>query len=87
MYDELEREVQAQTSVWIELRRQLELAKIDVNKEMNSINVLDIASVPTKKSGPNRTFRVAVGFVVGFVFSFFLLLCIELYHQVRRKFA
>jgi uncharacterized protein involved in exopolysaccharide biosynthesis len=86
MYDELDREVDAQTSIWIELRRQLELAKIDVNKEMASINVLDIASVPTKKSGPNRTFRVAVGLVIGVIFSFLMLLGFELFYRVRLRF-
>ena len=53
-YGELRREVTAQTSIWVELRRQLEVAKIDESKEMVSVFVLDSASVPFRPSGPRR---------------------------------
>jgi uncharacterized protein involved in exopolysaccharide biosynthesis len=84
-YEELEREVQAQTSIWIELRKQLELAKIDINNEMRSVVVLDEAVASSRKSGPNRTLRVFVGGVIGLIASFLIIFMTEIMLQARRR--
>lgn len=76
-YDELAREVQAQTTVWIELRRQLELTKIDQNKSAMSITILDEATPPVKKSGPRHSFNGLAGLVFGMVFSLLVLFALE----------
>ena len=73
-YEELEREVQAESSVWIELRRQRELAGIERNKNMVSITILDEATPPIRKSGPRHSLAGLAGIVVGFVLSL-LWLC------------
>ena len=51
-FNEISREVQAQTAVWVELRRQLEMAAIDVNKEKSSVDILDDARPASRQVGP-----------------------------------
>lgn len=82
-YNELQREVEAQTSVWIELRRQLELAKIDQNKNLVSVNVLDRATPPVKAAAPRRSVYGLVGLLVGLLASLTFLLGTELVLSVR----
>lgn len=67
---ELEREVQAQTSIWIELRRQLEMAKIDEHKEIVSVDVLDAAAAPAIPSNGGRARMAFAGLVVGGILGF-----------------
>jgi uncharacterized protein involved in exopolysaccharide biosynthesis len=66
---ELTRDVQTQTALWIELKRQLELAKLDEVKDTVRVEVLDAASIPAEKSGPNRLLIVLAGFALGFVLT------------------
>jgi uncharacterized protein involved in exopolysaccharide biosynthesis len=68
-YEELEREVQAELSVWVELRRQLELAKIERNKNTASINILDEARPPVRKSGPRHAVNGLAGIAFGVIVS------------------
>jgi uncharacterized protein involved in exopolysaccharide biosynthesis len=51
-YNALEREMQAQRSIWLELRTQLESARVDEHKQTPSITVLDPASRPMRRSYP-----------------------------------
>jgi uncharacterized protein involved in exopolysaccharide biosynthesis len=67
LYDELAREVGAQTTVWTELRRQLELARIDENRELVSVDVLDRALPPTLRSRPHRSQFLVLGGFLGLV--------------------
>ncbi len=65
----LEREVQASSTTWIELRRQLELARVDQNKQSAVVDVLDRAVAPMQRSRPNRVFIVFFsGFIAFFAF-------------------
>ena len=68
-FNRLNREVQAFTSVWVELRKQLEVAKIDENKEMVSLDVLDMATAPIQRSSPNRSKLGLIGIILGFSLS------------------
>jgi len=64
-FGDLEREVQAETTVWLELRRQLELAKIEESKQLTTIAILDRASPPIKPSSPLRKESALVGALLG----------------------
>ena len=64
-YRDLEREVEAETTVWMELRRQLELARIEEGKPLTTITILDRASLPTERSGPKRGWHALVGALLG----------------------
>jgi uncharacterized protein involved in exopolysaccharide biosynthesis len=47
--------VETNSAVYVELRRQMELAKIDEVKNIQVVQVLDTAHPPVKKSKPRRT--------------------------------
>ena len=62
---ELERQVQALTAVWVELIKQLEIAKLDDDKERFSLEVLDRAMPPLHKSRPKRASMGIIGCLLG----------------------
>lgn len=64
---DLSREVQVQSALWTELKRQLEVAKIDEHKDVMAIDVLDTAKIPFVRSAPNRTLIAFCGAVLGFI--------------------
>lgn len=68
-YNRIERELDVQQALYIDLRRQLESAKIEEIKEMETVNVLEWAEVPVKKFKPNRIFIVLVFAIFGFFIS------------------
>lgn len=68
-HTELTRDLQVQTAVWIELKRQLEIAKIDENKDVIAIEVLDSATVPFVRSAPSRSLITLGGAALGFVLA------------------
>lgn len=80
-YGRLQREVDAQRTVWIELRHQLELARIEENKQLSTLQVLDRAEVPVKRMGPGVALMGFVGLALGPVLAALLLGVSE---QVRR---
>ena len=64
-YRRLEREVEASTAIWIELRRQTELANIEHHKDLSSIEILDHAVSPSRPISPNRVLSVLLGACLG----------------------
>lgn len=84
-YTDLEREAQAELTVWTELRRQLELAKIDEHKQLATITVLDRAVPPDRRSSPRRGLAVAVGILVGAALALGFLLLRETAAAVRTR--
>lgn len=62
---ELERRVLALTAVWVELIKQLEIAKLDSDEERFSLEVLDRAQAPLHRSSPNRANMGIIGFILG----------------------
>ncbi len=61
------REVEINSTVYIELNRQLELAKISEVKQKPVLNVLDKAVVPLIKSSPGRLKIIIYFFAAGFL--------------------
>jgi len=74
---ELEREARVKSTLWIELKRQLELARIDEHKDVLRVNVLDEAVPPVEKSAPKRALIVILGGFVGFILGFLFVLVRE----------
>lgn len=70
---ELEREVQANRTVWVALRSQLETARIDEHRQMTSVRILDKATPPIRRSSPNRLLHLfagaTLGLLVGLLFA------------------
>ena len=83
-HNSLEREMQARTAVWIEMTRQLEIAKLDELKEVVSVNVLDRAIAPEKKSRPKRFFFLVGGGLLGFIGSIGMIFSWEKFSSVSR---
>jgi uncharacterized protein involved in exopolysaccharide biosynthesis len=63
----LERDLQINSTIFIELKKQIEIAKIEEIKNIPVINVLDRARVPVKSSYPRRRVSVTVAFLFGFL--------------------
>jgi capsule polysaccharide export protein KpsE/RkpR len=53
-YGDLSRRVQIQETVYETLTKQYELARVEEAKEIPTVQVLDVAQVPQRKSGPHR---------------------------------
>ena len=73
-YFDLYRETKIQETVYELLTQQYELAKVEENKEIPSVKVLDVALVPTKKSFPPRLLFIALFAFAGFLAGCALLL-------------
>lgn len=64
-YADLYRQTKIQETVYELLTEQYELAKVQEAKEIPTVKVLDVATVPTKKSFPPRSVVVVLGTVLG----------------------
>lgn len=76
----LSRDVQINSTVFVELKKQLELAKIEEIKNIPIINVLDVARPPTHKDRPKRATNAAIMFLLTFIGT-------GAYFVVRRNYA
>jgi uncharacterized protein involved in exopolysaccharide biosynthesis len=69
----IQRERQATLSVYTELRKQLELAKINEAKEVISFKILDPPLIPENRSSPARTKICLLTIIASGMFSVFLV--------------
>ena len=66
-YADLERKVRVDQELWEALTRQYESARVQEEKEIPTVRVLDVANVPLQKSAPARTSIVELGAFLSFV--------------------
>lgn len=85
--ERLGREVQVKTTVFVELKRQYELARIEEIKNVTVVNILDSATPPVKKSRPQRVLNVAMFFLLSFVGSSSFFAVRSLYEERIRTYA
>ena len=62
--DRLAREVQINSTLFIELKRQYELAKIEEIKNIPIVNILDPARAPVRKERPKRATNTTLMFLI-----------------------
>ena len=62
--ERLIREVTVKSTIFVELKKQFELAKIEEIKNVTVVNVLDKARPPVKKDRPKRATNTAVAFLL-----------------------
>jgi uncharacterized protein involved in exopolysaccharide biosynthesis len=62
--ERLLRDVQVQSTVFVELKKQYELAKLEEIKNITIVNVLDPGRVPVKKERPKRATNAGVAFLI-----------------------
>jgi len=67
------RELKVQEAVFEQLTKQFELAKLNEARDSSSIQVLDEAVAPTKKSKPKRSLIVILATVTAFFCSIFIV--------------
>jgi len=67
--DRLIRDVQVKSTIFIELKKQYELAKLEEIKNITIVNVLDPGRPPVKKERPKRTTTSAIFFLVALISS------------------
>jgi len=68
-YLDLYRRTKVSEAVFEFLTKEFEIAKVQEAREIPTVQVLDIATVPTKKSSPHRLIIMLLGLFLGFVFS------------------
>jgi len=68
-YAELERKLRVEEALWDALTRQYESARVQEAKEIPTVRVLDVANVPERKSGPNRSHIVILGAFLSFALA------------------
>lgn len=72
-------------TVFQELAKQLEQAKIQVKKDTPVFTVIQPVTVPIVKSKPNKTFLISVFVFSGFLFGLFLIYLIEYFNTFLKK--
>jgi uncharacterized protein involved in exopolysaccharide biosynthesis len=77
----LQREMEIKTAAYVYLQQQLEMARLDVQRDVPVTRVLDAPSLPTLKSRPRRTLSVLVA---GFA-AFMVTLCILLFQEYVKR--
>ena len=60
------RGVRAQEEIYISLRRQYELTKVQEQRDVPVLNILDAAAVPSFRTSPKRGVMTVVGLLLGF---------------------
>jgi tyrosine-protein kinase Etk/Wzc len=67
MQERMMREIKVKSTVFEELKKQYELAKIEEIKNTTIVNVLDTARAPVRKYHPSRATNTAIAFVLGLI--------------------
>jgi uncharacterized protein involved in exopolysaccharide biosynthesis len=81
-YARLMREVKIQEAVFEQLTKQYEMAKLNEAKDSSSLQVLDEAVVPLKKSKPKRSLIVVLATVTAFFCSVFWVFVQEYFEKM-----
>ncbi|WP_243371314.1 Wzz/FepE/Etk N-terminal domain-containing protein [Geotalea sp. SG265] len=76
------REVKTQEAIYEQLKKQYEVAKYNEAKDSSSIQVLDDAVVPAKKSKPKRSLIVLLSTVTAFFLSVFAVFVQEYFDKM-----
>jgi uncharacterized protein involved in exopolysaccharide biosynthesis len=82
---ELLREVKVQETVWQLLNQQYYTAKIQEARDTPTVQILDEAVPPEKRTSPKRKLLVLVGSFLTFFFSIFWAFVLEYVEKVKEK--
>ena len=72
--ERLIRELEVINQVYITLRRESELSKIEEVENSKNINILDAPEIPINRISPRRTYSVLVSLIFALIFSFALII-------------
>ncbi len=74
----LKRDVEIKTKTYGYLLQEYEIARLDAQKDIPIVRVLDSASLPTQKSGPFRSITVIASGFISFMIVAFMIFLLEL---------
>jgi tyrosine-protein kinase Etk/Wzc len=77
----LQREVDVKSATYAMLAREHEMAKLDVQKDIPIVRLLDPPSLPTMKSGPFRRNLILLAGIIAFMFA---VMAVIILHFVRQ---
>jgi uncharacterized protein involved in exopolysaccharide biosynthesis len=64
-YQRLSRDVEASNAVWVELRRQVELTRLEEQRDLSTLDILDRAAAPPRPITPNLRLNLLVAVCLG----------------------
>jgi len=82
-YAKIQRDLLVQTELFKILTQQYELAKLNAAGQDPVFQVLEMAEVPDKKSGPSRSMICVVATMAGFFLSILLAFVVESFEKMR----
>jgi len=82
--ERLQRNVEIQIGIFLTLKQQLELAKIEEVQKSSFVQILDYPSLPLRVSNPQKTSIYIIGGIVGFFFAIGLSFILE-YFTIKNK--
>ena len=82
---ELLRDVKVQETVWQLLNQQFYNAKIQEARDTPTVQILDAAVTPERRTRPKRKLLVIVASLLTFVFSMFWAFCLEYVERNREQ--
>jgi tyrosine-protein kinase Etk/Wzc len=84
-YARLMRELKIQEKIFELLKQQYEQARIQEMRDTPTVQVLDPARAPEKKSGPHRVMTAAMAAVMSFGLTLFLVIGLEFVEKEKEK--
>ncbi|MDO8426872.1 MAG: GNVR domain-containing protein, partial [Deltaproteobacteria bacterium] len=84
-YVRLFRDAKVQETLFELLTQQYEMARIQEAKDSPTVQVLDYATPPDKKSRPKRALIAAFSTISGFFFSLFMAFFVEYLNRIRTE--
>jgi tyrosine-protein kinase Etk/Wzc len=83
--ERLTREVELQNALYIELKKQYEIVKVEEVRNTPVVDVLDKAEPPVKRYKPKRTMIVISMVVLSFGISVFLVFVWDFYRENKKN--
>lgn len=77
VHDRIQRDVEIQQAIFLTLKQQLELSKIEVVQKSSFVQVLDPPSLPLTISNPKKTSSYILGGLAGLFLGLFVVFVIE----------
>lgn len=80
--ESIQTELEVQKAIYIELKKQLEIAKIEEIKETETLDILESAEVPIKRKKPKRFIIILVTTLSGIIIS---LIIFTIFYLIKYK--
>lgn len=77
MLSRQQRDIEVKSKTYLFLRQELEIAKLDAQKDVPIVRILDQPSLPAEKSSPHRTLIMAVCGVLSLFATLFFIVVFE----------